>query len=216
MPQTVIGREPELARIVDFLDRVSDSAHLMVIDGEAGIGKSTLWLMALETAVHRSWRVISTQPTEVEASFAFAGLGDILETTNEVLLRRLPAPQQRALRVALLRDEPDGPVRDHRAVSVALLNVLRILAEDGPVLLAVDDVQWLDPASSVALAFAIRRLRDEPIGILLARRVESPSPMPLGLDRWAPDRVDRILSEPPMTKRSSRPVIEHHPWLNPN
>jgi len=192
MPQTVIGRESELARIEDFLGSVPDRAHLMVIDGEAGIGKSTLWLNALEAAVRRSWRVMTTQPTEAEAAFAFAGLGDLLEKTSELLLRRLPAPQQRALRVALLRDEPDGPVPDHRAVSVALLNVLRLLTEDGPLLLAVDDVQWLDPASSVALAFAIRRLRDEPIGILLARRVESPSPMPLGLDRWAPDRVDRI------------------------
>lgn len=196
MSQTVIGREPELARIVDFLGRVSDGAHLMVLDGAAGIGKSTIWLNALETAVHRSWRVISTRPTEVEASFAFAGLSDVLEATSEGLLRRLPAPQQRALRVALLRDEPDGPIPDHRAVSMGLLNVIRMLGQDGPVLLAVDDIQWLDPASSVALAFAIRRLRDEPIGILVARRVESPSPMPLGLGRWAPERVDRILLGP--------------------
>lgn len=111
MPQTVIGRDPELARIVDFLERVSDAARLMVIDGQAGIGKSTLWLKALETAADRGWRVISAQPTEVEASFAFAGIGDVLEATHEELLRRLPAPQLRALRVALLRDEPDGPVR---------------------------------------------------------------------------------------------------------
>jgi DNA-binding CsgD family transcriptional regulator len=196
MSQTVIGREPELARIVDFIGRMSEGVHLTVIDGEAGIGKSTLWLETLDMAVQRSWRVISAQPTEVEASFAFAGLGDLLEATNEGLLRRLPVPQQRALRFALLRDEPDGPPPDNRAVAVALLGVLRLLAEGGPVLLAVDDVQWLDPASSMALAFAIRRLRDEPIGILLARRVESAAPMPLGLDRWAPDRVDRIVLGP--------------------
>lgn len=196
MPKTVIGRQPELSTIVDFLERMSLGPHVLVIDGAAGIGKSTIWLRAVNTAIDRSWRVMSTRPTEAEASFAFAGLSDILETMPKGLPLRLPAPQQRALRVALLRDEPEGPLPDHHAVSVALLNVLRMLAEDGPVLLAVDDVQWLDPASSIALAFAIRRLRDERIGVLLARRVDSPESMPLGLDRLAPERVDRTLLGP--------------------
>jgi hypothetical protein len=81
----------------------------------------------------------------------------------------------------LLREEWDGSDAgrasgarppDPHAVAVALLNVLRLLSRDGPLLVAVDDVQWLDSATTQALAFVIRRLHAEPVVFLLARRVE--------------------------------------------
>ena len=80
--------------------------------------------------------------------------------------------QRQALRVALLRAEPEGPNPDARAVAVACLNTLRSLSAAGPVVVAVDDIQWLDPPSAQALGFAIRRLDGDSILFLLARRLD--------------------------------------------
>ena len=99
--------------------------------------------------------------------------------------RRSPicrCPQRKALRVALLREEPEGPNPDPRAVAVACLNTLRSLSADGHVVIAVDDIQWLDPASAQAIAFAMRRLDGDSIRFLLARRLDDRTP-PSGLDR---------------------------------
>jgi DNA-binding CsgD family transcriptional regulator len=183
MKQAVIGRHSELARIDAFLAQVPAGAQVMVIEGESGMGMTTLLLAAIERATERAWRVLSARPSDAEATFAYAGIGDLLEAAQEGALAPLPAPQQRALRVALLRDEPEGGTPDLHAVAVAFLNALRGLARAGPILVAVDDVQWLDSPSALALAFAVRRLGDEPIGVLLGRRIEESPGLPLGLDR---------------------------------
>lgn len=183
MKQSVVGRQPELARIDAFLARVPSGARVLVIEGDPGMGKTTLWLAGLDEATDRAWRVLSARPSDAEATYAYTGIGDLLEGVDEEALATLSAPQQRALRVALLREEPDGPAPDPRTLAVALLNALRGLARAGPVLAAVDDIQWLDSPSALALGFALRRLGDEPIGVLLARRIEEPAGLPLGLDR---------------------------------
>ena len=195
--QFVVGRQPELARIDAFIAGVPDGARVLLIEGEPGMGKTTLWLAGLETAADRAWRVLSARPSDAEATFAYAGLGDLLQAAHEDALAGLPPPQQRALRVALLREEPEGRAPDPGAVAVAFLNALRGLALAGPILVAVDDVQWLDSPSTLALGFAVRRLRDEPIGVLLARRIEGPAGLPLGLDRpLGGDPLDRIAVGP--------------------
>ena len=117
------------------------------------MGKTTLWSAAIELALRRSWRVLLTRPTDAEATFAYAGLGDLLESVPDDALADLPIPQRKALRVALLRAEPEGPNPDPRAVAVACLNTLRSLSAEGPVVVAVDDIQWLDPPSAQALGF---------------------------------------------------------------
>ena len=193
MKLSVVGRRSELARIDAFLARVPAGARVLVIEGDPGMGKTTLWQAGLEDAARRSWRILSSRPSDAEATFAYAGIGDLLEGVDDEALTSLSAPQRRALRVALLREEPDGAAPDPRAVAVALLNAVRGLAEAGPVLVAVDDIQWLDSPSALALGFAIRRLGDEPIGVLLARRVEDQARLPLGLDRPLPDEpLERI------------------------
>jgi DNA-binding CsgD family transcriptional regulator/DNA polymerase III delta prime subunit len=183
MRQAVIGRQPELARIDARLARVPDGMRVLLIEGEPGMGKTTLWIAAVEAAAGRSWRILSARPSDAEATFAYSGLGDLLETAFEDALEPLPSPQRKALRVALLREEPEGPQADPGAVAVAFLNALRGLAREGPILVAVDDIQWLDSPSALALGFALRRLRHEPIGVLLARRIEARVHLPLGLDR---------------------------------
>ena len=184
MTRSVVGREAELARIEAFLEPGSTAPRVALIEGHLGMGKTTLWSAAIEHALDRSWRVLQTRPTDAEATFAYAGLGDILESVPDEALAVLPIPQRKALRVALLREEPEGPIHDSRAVAVACLNTLRSLSADGHVVIAVDDIQWLDPASAQAIAFVIRRLDGDSIRFLLARRLDDPTPL-LGLDRAA-------------------------------
>ena len=86
------------------------------------------------------------------------------------MLAGLPAPQRHALEVALLRTLPTGSPPEPRAIAMGLLALLRSLAADGPLLVAMDDLQWLDAASAEALVFAARRLEDEVISFLLAKR----------------------------------------------
>ena len=184
MPQAleVVGRESELDSVRDFLDRVGAGACAFLVDGEAGIGKTTLWRAAVTAAAERQQRVLSSRPVEPETALPFAALGDLLEGVGDDVLGGLPGPQRAALEIALLRAELTGQPAGAQGVALAVLGVLRTLAAEGPLLVAIDDVQWLDAPSAEALAFAARRLRDEPVGFLLARRARAGEPFPLGLD----------------------------------
>jgi DNA-binding CsgD family transcriptional regulator len=167
----VIGREPELGLLSAFLDRSVDGPAGFVIEGEPGIGKSTLWLTAVAAARERGLLVVSSRPAEAERGLTHVGLGDLFEDALADVAPMLSTPRRRALEVALLREEAaDDPV-DHRALGVAVRDVLHLLSEGKPMLVAVDDVQWLDPPSSSALAFALRRLAASPVRVLLARRL---------------------------------------------
>jgi DNA-binding CsgD family transcriptional regulator len=107
-----------------------------------------------------------------EVQLSFAALGDLLGDVLEETLPELPPPQRRALEVALLLEESRGPPPDQRAIALAVLSILRVLARSRPVLIAVDDIQWLDRPTEAVLEFALRRLRREPIALLGALRVE--------------------------------------------
>lgn len=163
----VVGREAELASIDAFL-----AGHRggLLITGEAGIGKTVLWGAAAERARVRGWRLLSCAPGEAEAQLSFAALGDLLTDPLGALAQRIPAPQRRPLEVALLLRPAEGAPPDRRAVALATTAVLRLLAEQDPVLVAVDDCQWLDASSMHALAFALRRLSTDQVRVLLTRR----------------------------------------------
>ena len=190
MGNEVIGREEELARVAAFLDgREAQTPRALTLTGEAGIGKSTLWLRGLELARERGWRVLSSRPAEAERSFALAGLGDLLDGALDEVLPALPPPRRRALEVALLMEEAEDPLAP-RALGVAVRHALELLAADQPLLVAVDDVQWLDPSSTDALAFALRRIA-VPMRLLLARRVGTTSDSRLESSLPAPS-VERL------------------------
>ena len=154
----IIGRDEELDSMSAFLDRPEAGAAAYVLEGEAGIGKSTLWRAGVEAARARGWRVLLSRPAERERGLNHAGLGDLFENVLENVLPALPAPRRHALEVALLVEE-DPRGFDPRTLGVAVRSALELLADDGPVVLAIDDVQWLDPSSVSALAFALREAR---------------------------------------------------------
>lgn len=166
----IVGRDDELAAIHAFLDGAPATPSALVLEGEAGIGKSTLWLAAVEHAHTRGMRVLSSRPAEAERSLAHVGLGDLLEAVLDGVLPALPTPRRRALEVALLLEEPGDDGVDSGAVGIATRSALQLLSGEGPLLVAIDDLQWFDASSARALSFALRRLTGSGVRLLLTRR----------------------------------------------
>ena len=194
----IVGRDLELRALEAFLDRVPEGPFALVIEGEAGMGKTTLWraALALSSARERDLVVLDARPAESETALSLAAVGDLLDGVLETALLALPETQRRALQAALLLGEAGDPP-DRRTVAVAFLNAVRALAAERPLLLAVDDVQWLDSDSESVLEYASRRLRDVPVGLLVALRAEAGGTAPLGLERALPDgRLARLAVKP--------------------
>jgi DNA-binding CsgD family transcriptional regulator len=169
----VVGRRRELGLIDAFLTRATDGAASLAVRGPAGIGKTTVWQAGVELAAERGWRVLVARPAGVEASLSFAGLVDLFAQVDDAALDGLPAPQRRALAAALLRDDPvDGRI-DSRALATATATALHELARRQPVLVAVDDAQWLDTATVDALSFALRRGTEARMGVLCSIRTDA-------------------------------------------
>ena len=129
----VHGRAAELARLGRFLDEVTGHPAALLIEGEPGMGKTTLWSAGIDQARRRGWRVLTCRPVQAEAALSLSALGDLLEPVPDAVLSELPGPQRRALDVALLRAEPGPEPPDQRAVAVAFLGVIRALAQAAPV-----------------------------------------------------------------------------------
>jgi DNA-binding NarL/FixJ family response regulator len=165
----VFGREKELAQAQAFLESEAAQPRLLLFEGEPGIGKTTLLQASVERARELGLRVLESRPAEAERELSYAGLADLLAKTHDDI-GRLPGPQRRALRIALLLDEPTGEAPDARAIAAGLLGLLRQLADETATVVAIDDFQWLDPASHAALRFALRRLNDEPVRVVAATR----------------------------------------------
>jgi DNA-binding CsgD family transcriptional regulator len=185
--RTVIGRDVELAALREFLSSDSELPAALILDGEAGIGKTTLWHAGVEIA-QASHQILAAQAASSEAEFPFASLSDLLGERAAQVLPKLPLPQRRALEVALLLAEPVEHAPHPRAIATAFLNVVRLVAAEAPVLVALDDVQWIDSPSRRVLEFLVRRLEGEPVALLVARRTERAESPPLGLARAFPEK----------------------------
>lgn len=193
----LIGRDEELRTLVGFLDAAGDLPGAVVVDGEAGSGKSTLFLATTEAARDGCYRILVARPAEPERDLSFVVLRDLLEDAFEEVVDGLPPPQRRALEVALLREEPSGQPPNTGAIAAAFLGSLRTLARERPLLVAVDDAQWLDRASLAAVRFAARRLRQEPIAFLVTRRLAEPRSPRAATEHTLPlERTTRLVLGP--------------------
>jgi tetratricopeptide (TPR) repeat protein len=204
-PVEVVGRQAEPERLGGFLDPLGGGLGLL-LEGVAGIGKTTLWRAGIELGRARGYRVLWCRPAASETAFSFAALGDLLSPVVDEVLARLPAPQRAAIGAALALAENDVPEADERVVGLAVLSSLRLLAVRDPVLVGVDDLQWLDPASAAVLGFAARRLQDEPLKLLYSVRVE-PGAAPPQLERDLADRLLRVQVGPLSSSDLHRIVV---------
>src|SRR5581483_5450723 len=192
----VVARNDELEAGRRFL-AADGGVRALVLDGEAGVGKTTVWRALADEARALGATVLECRPVAAEATYAFASLADLLAPVADRLAPGLPEPQRVALDAALLRAAPARGRVNGRAVAAATHSLVLAGAAEGTVVLAVDDAQWLDSASAGALAFALRRLRDAPVRLLAAFRLERPPlPDPLDLDRTLEGRVERLRLEP--------------------
>src|SRR5262245_39864028 len=161
----VVGRDAELQRVVTHLRAATDGPQALVIEGEAGAGKTAVWDAALD-GVEGTATVLACRSVSSEMDLPYAALGDLLRGVLEPTLDELPVPQRPALQVALRLDDAEDGSTDHGAVAAAVLSVVVACARREPVLLAVDDLQWLDRPSARALGYAFRRLTTESVRVL--------------------------------------------------
>ncbi|MFD0634515.1 AAA family ATPase [Catenulispora yoronensis] len=166
---TVYSRDAELAAVRGLLAAPEAGARALVLVGEAGIGKTTLWTAGVEAARAAGWTVLTARGAPEESGLSFAGLMDLMEQLPDSRFAALPQIQRAAVEAALLRAAPTasiGPLE----VGAGTLAVLRGLCQERPVLVAVDDLQWLDEPTTDALWFAVRRLGTSALRILTAYR----------------------------------------------
>lgn len=166
----VVGREHELRAVRDFLAAARRRPACLVLEGETGVGKSAVWGAAVALARAEGFRVLAARPAATEARLAYACLADLLTGVEDEVLEAIPTPQRQALDVVLLRRAGPGTT-DRRAVGAATLSVLQQLAEDGPLVLGVEDLHWVDSSSAGALQFALRRVTG-PVGLLGGLRTD--------------------------------------------
>jgi DNA-binding CsgD family transcriptional regulator len=178
----VVGRREELLGIDGFLGAIPAGGQALLLEGDAGIGKTVLWEEAKRLAREREFRELTSRSSPSETQIAFATVGDAFAPVVEETLPHLPDVQRRALETALLMREPGGPPPEVRLLGLALLSVVRALARDRPLLIALDDIQWVDASSAEVLRFMLRRLEGERVGVLATARGR-PVEVPLELDK---------------------------------
>ena len=135
----LVAREIEFQAIRDLLAG-ERATRALVLEGEPGVGKTSLWEQGVAWARDRGMRVLVARSSEAETPLPFAGLIDVLDGVSTEELSGVPTPQLRALDVVLYRADPTDRPPEPQVISIAVLSALRALAEAGPVLVAVDDV----------------------------------------------------------------------------
>ncbi|TRW80484.1 ATP-binding protein [Mycolicibacterium sp. 018/SC-01/001] len=148
-PRAVV-REAEALALSALFAAAENGPAGLAVDGEAGIGKTTFALEASAVAAERGFRVLLTRGSPSEVTLAFSALADLLTDVDEAIIDGLAGVQRNALNRILLRGH-ELPAADERAAGAALHSVLQRLADDSPLLVVIDDLQWLDLSSATAV-----------------------------------------------------------------
>jgi DNA-binding CsgD family transcriptional regulator len=178
-----VARERELDAISSFLDPDVTGGRALILDGEAGIGKTTLWRVGTEIARKRGFRVLVSSASESETQLAYTTLRDLVADAFDDVAEELPPPQRHALAVVLLREDPTEDPLEPATVAVATLTTLQLLNMRSPILLAIDDFQWSDPASTDVISYVLRRLGSTRVHAWLAHRRRAGGEPPPDLPR---------------------------------
>jgi DNA-binding CsgD family transcriptional regulator/tetratricopeptide (TPR) repeat protein len=165
----LVGRARERCLLEGLVESVEGGGSAVVIAGEAGVGKTALFIHVADVASERGLRVLKVGGEESEAVLAFAILADLLRPLRESFAQ-LPQIQRQALESCLALSS--GPAAGPLAVCAGALGVLASAADDRPLVVLVDDFQWVDAESRQVLLFAARRLAPEHIVMLFAVRDE--------------------------------------------
>jgi DNA-binding CsgD family transcriptional regulator len=192
----LLGREAETRSVAEFLATASTTPSALVVEGKPGIGKTTLWLAGVEQAREHGFQVLSARPAAAESALSYSSLADLLGGVEAAAQSDLPDPQRVALEHVLLRADAGEAPTDPRAVSAALLSVVQRLAIESPVLVAIDDLQWLDMSSAHAIAFALRRLAGRVAVLATTRNDRDSASATSWLQLPTPDAIRRIPLRP--------------------
>jgi DNA-binding CsgD family transcriptional regulator len=169
LAHSIVGRTEERAVLDRFMGDALAEPRVLLIEGEAGIGKSTLLDDLLDTAAQRGTVVLACRPSHSEMDLSYVGLIELFIGLADGVIEALPGPQAKVIRMILRREEPDGQF-DRLSLYLAVAATVRSLAALGPVLITVDDAQWLDHASARTLVFVVRRLAGTATRIAIVRR----------------------------------------------
>ncbi|MCO8275555.1 AAA family ATPase [Actinoplanes sp. TRM 88003] len=199
----LFGREVELARIARFMQSVRDGGDVRFVHGEPGVGKSALLAAGARLAEEAGLRVLRAAGSEFEADVSYSLLNQLLLPLHDEI-QRLPPALRDALLVAL--GFAPGPAPSALLVGNAALSLLTMAARSTPVLLIVDDIQWVDRSSAVVLGFVARRLPGSPVGVIASSRTGTTS----FLDRQG---LTEVTVEPLSREASERFVAAHHPGM---
>ena len=181
--------------IADLLARAAAGPAGLVIEGEAGIGKTTLLLSAVDLAREQGFTVLSAHGALPEVSLAFAAVADLLGDTDDARVADLPQPQRLAIE-RVRTGVAAGPATAERVAAAGFLTLVETTSQSAPVLLAVDDAQWLDPASRMVLAYAARRVTGR-VGLIVTARTGEPDTDPIAwLQLPRPDTLKRNVVRP--------------------
>jgi DNA-binding CsgD family transcriptional regulator len=188
-------RAAELRTVSEFLEHADAGPAALVFEGEPGIGKTTLWSDTVRLAAESGFRVLSARASATEARLTFAVLADLLDDVDATLLDQLAPVQRVALNRVLLHGD-EGPATDERVAAAAFLSVFELLATQSRLLVAIDDLQWLDSPSRAVVSFAVRRLK-APVRIVATTRTGDPdSPSGSWLQLADHERLTRLSLRP--------------------
>jgi DNA-binding CsgD family transcriptional regulator len=207
---TIVGRHDEVAAIAQFIDMLGDGSRVLLVEGEPGIGKTTMVQATSRSASERGFMVLAAAPAESEMPLDFAGLADLLATVPTTLIEGLPRPQRDALVVSVLRTERPTVAPDSRTIATAVVALVRDMARQQPVLVLVDDIHWLDSPSADVVAFMLRRVGESPVGLIGTVRTDWTGRLPpLLTDRLPTDQVVRLRVGPLSLGATAELLAQH-------
>jgi DNA-binding CsgD family transcriptional regulator len=178
----LLGRDPELRAIDSFFGRLGEGPALLGFEGHPGIGKTTLLRATVKRAREEGVRVVAAAGAVAESRLSYVALTDLLSEVGPERFAALPEPQLEALDAALLRAHPPARSWSWEAVATAVRSLLSGMLDEGPLVVVIDDIQWIDRSSARVIEFCTRRLGGA-FGVVFSRRV--------GADSWCPEIADR-------------------------